>query len=98
MYEFNSRLELKRESVKWKKGQNEIWKRNYKRHTRYFKMFGHVSLGAQKEMKQMRQEQSLKRKWLRIFQTDESCQITGNKNPYNSKQYTFKNLYVDTEW
>lgn len=52
---FNSRLELKRELVKWKKGQNEIQKRNDKRHIRYFEMFCRVALEILK-MKQMRQE------------------------------------------
>lgn len=52
---FNSRLELKRELVKWKKGQNEIQKRNEKRHIRYFEMFYRVALEILK-MKQTRQE------------------------------------------
>lgn len=52
---FNSRLELKRELVKWKKGQNEIQKRNDKRHIRYFEVFYRVALEILK-MKQTRQE------------------------------------------
>lgn len=40
--ELNSRSELKRELVKWKKGQNEIQKRNDERHVRYLEMFYRV--------------------------------------------------------
>lgn len=58
MSQYNSRLELNRELVKWRKGRLKY--REDKRHTEYCKIFYRVS-GGQEGNEQHETEASLKR-------------------------------------